>query len=273
MNFADSKQDNLSKKCLVRAFKVNQDVKKILLKDVNESKNFVSGKIIIISAEKHIKIRDLIKHADRTYVHFSVYNPKEKVSISPAAIADKDLIDVENYDNVHMFLSIKGNNIVAIFQISTNWPENKLKLVFEKFGIQITPTAILRSSIIETIKKEGFKSLHVEVSVHETDFNKKPSFIKSLIKTEPKLKEQGISGHLEINHRGNSALAHSIENNPAKWVEELDNEFYIETKKGTKITGDDLKLTKPYFTVPYGSKTISSKYAKEIIDSFIDNEL
>ena len=49
--------------------------------------------------------------------------------------------------------------------------------------------------------------------------------------------------------------------------------IYIETKKGEKITSDDIKLTKVYYTVPYGSKSINSKYAKEILEDFAQKEL
>ncbi|HDZ1599095.1 TPA: hypothetical protein RRX29_005276, partial [Klebsiella pneumoniae] len=65
----------------------------------------------------------------------------------------------------------------------------------------------------------------------------------------------------------------SIENNPATWVNDLDRDFYIETKKGDKFYSDDLKVTKVYFTVPYGSKSINAKYAKEILEDFVAKEL
>ncbi|MBD8163294.1 hypothetical protein [Erwinia persicina] len=273
MNFADSKRDNLTKKIVVRAFEANHGNANDLALQIFNNGNFINDKIVIVTNEKHIKIRDISKSQTEAYVYFSIYNPKESVSISPNAVGVDDLVDVENYDNVHVFLKVKNDKMIAIFQISTNWPENKLMLIFEKFGIKITPSTVLDTKIVDALRSEGFKSLHVNINVHASDFNKKPSFIDSLIKNEPRVGNQLISGHLEITGKGNSTIASSIEQQPQKWIDDLDPDFYIETKKGRKITGDDIKLNRVYFTVPYGSKTIHSKYAIEIIDHFILNAL
>lgn len=110
-------------------------------------------------------------------------------------------------------------------------------------------------------------------NVHESDFVNKPSFLSVFVKKEPKLKQTGISGHFTIDAIGNPAVAASIENNPTPWISDLNSDFYFETKKGEKITSDDMKLTKIYYTLPYGSQTISSKYAHEILEHFVTNEL
>lgn len=115
--------------------------------------------------------------------------------------------------------------------------------------------------------------MHLNIDVEESDFVKTPGLLASIFQKEPKVKAKGISGHLTINAKGNAELAQSIENDPASWVDDLDSDFYIETKKGDKFYGDDLKLTKTYFTVPYGSKSINAKYAKEILEDFVEKEL
>jgi hypothetical protein len=273
MNYSDKKQDGLTKKCQVRAFKVNTDNTNVLFKQVTASKKFIKNAIIQIDNEKHLKLKDVSTSNNCHYLHFSLYNPKEQVSITPKIAAAKDLLEIENFDNLHAFIMVKDNNIASLMQISTNWCEVKLASIFKQFGINITPTAILKKNVIQRIKDDGFRALHVNVSVDESDFIKAPGPIASMFMKEPATKQKGISGHLTIDAKGNSDLAKSIETNPAMWVKDLDSDFYLETKKGEKITGDDLKCTRTYFTVPYGSKSISAKYAKEILEHFVDKEL
>ncbi|MBP6083534.1 MAG: hypothetical protein KA732_19960 [Providencia sp.] len=273
MNFSYSKKDGHTKKCLVRAFKVNTSSTDILFDQIANSKKFVIDQIIKISDEKHLKLKKFSTKNNYHYMHFSLYNPKEQVSITPNIKNKSDLLDVENLDNLHAFLLIKGNEIASLMQISTNWCENKLAAIFKQFEIIITPTAILKKDVIQRIKDDKLRALHLDISVDETDFIKAPGRIESIFTKEPQTKTKGISGHLTIDAKGNAELAQSIETNPAKWVSDLSSEFYIETKKGEKITSDDLKLTKNYYTVPYGSKSINAKYAEEILDDFAVKEL
>ncbi|WP_321158362.1 hypothetical protein, partial [Providencia stuartii] len=184
-----------------------------------------------------------------------------------------DLLDVENLDNLHAFLLVKNNDIASLMQISTNWCENKIATIFEQFGITITPTPILEKTVVAKIKEQKLRALHLDLAVDESDFVTTPKFLESIFKKEPKTKTKGITGHLKIDAAGNLELAQSIETDPSKWVSELTSDFYIETKKGEKIYGDDMKLTKTYYTVPYGSKSINAKYAKEILEDFAAKEL
>lgn len=158
-------------------------------------------------------------------------------------------------------------------QISMNFSEVKIAILLEQFGVQVKPSAILKKDVIKRIKQDGFKALHVNVAVDESDFVKPPSFFDSMLKNEPAIKAKGITGHLTIDAKGNTELASSIENNTNVWINDLDSDFYLETKKGETIKGDDLKVVSTYFTVPYGSKTINAKYAKEILEDFAAKEL
>lgn len=273
MNFADKKQDGLSKKSLVRAFKVNTDNTNVLFDQISSNAKFKKNSIIKISKDKHLKLKEFFTANQQHYLHFVYYNPKEQVAISPVSSKQKDLLDVENHDNLHAFILVKGNNIASLMFISTNWPERKIANIFENYGITLKPSSILKKDVVDRIKSDGFRAVHVNLEVSESDFVKKPGFIMSMVKKEPKLKNQGISGHLTITASGNAALASSIETNPTKWVDELSSDFYFETKKGEKIYGDDMRLTKIYYTIPYGSKSISSKYAKEILEDFTAKEL
>lgn len=273
MNFSHTKKDGHTKKIVVRAFEANHGNKIDLAHQIFLSTNFAKNKIHVVSADKHIKIRDISKNAIDSYIYFSIYNPKESVSTSPLTAGISDLIDVENYDNLHVFVKVKKNTIAAIFQISTNWPEVKLALLFKSFGITITPTTVLDKKVVDALRSEGFRSLHVNIDVHPSDFKKTPSFITSMIKNEPKVGQVAISGHLEINAKENATIATSIEKHPSQWIQDLDSDFYIETKKGRKITGDDIKLNRTYFTNPYGSKTIVHQNAEGILDYFISNAL
>lgn len=273
MNFSNTKKDGHTKKCQVRAFKVNTDSTDILFQQIADAKKLKVNAVIKISSEKHLKVKEFKTKNKQHYLHIALYNPKAQVSISPIKTSVSDLLDVENLDDLHAFLIIKDNRIASLMQISTNWCEVKIAKILEQFDIKVTPTAILQKTVIQRIKDDKLKALHLNINVDESDFVKPPSMIESIFKKEPQLKAKGISGHFMIDAKGNASLAQSIESNPAKWVSELDSDFFIETKKGEKIYGDDLKLTKTYFTVPYGSKSINAKYAKEILEDFVSNEL
>ncbi|EHT05882.1 hypothetical protein GZ051_17695 [Klebsiella oxytoca] len=273
MNFSATKQNGLTKKCVVRAFKVNTSSTNILFDQIASSSKFVVGAIVPVSSSKHIKLKEFSTSGNMHYLHFAMYNPKEQVSITPKLPTSNDLLDVENLDSLHAFLLIKGNSIASLMQISMNFCEVKIATLLEQFGVQVKPSAILKKDVIKRIKQDGFKALHVNVAVDESDFVKNPSFFDSMLKNEPAIKAKGITGHLTIDAKGNTELASSIENNTNVWINDLDSDFYLETKKGETIKGDDLKVFSTYFTVPYGSKTINAKYAKEILEDFAAKEL
>lgn len=273
MNFSESKKDGNTKKCLVRAFKVNTSSNDVLFNQISNSTKFIPDTVIKISKDKHLKLKEFSTTNNCHYLHFALYNPKEQVSITPSTKNKSDLLDVENLDNLHAFLLVKNNDIASLMQISTNWCENKIATIFEQFGITITPTPILEKTVVAKIKEQKLRALHLDLAVDESDFVTTPKFLESIFKKEPKTKTKGITGHLKIDAAGNLELAQSIETDPSKWVSELTSDFYIETKKGEKIYGDDMKLTKTYYTVPYGSKSINAKYAKEILEDFAAKEL
>ncbi|EPO8471843.1 hypothetical protein ACUH6D_000450 [Yersinia enterocolitica] len=273
MNFSYTKQDGHTKRCLVRAFNVNAATTDVLFDQVTNSGNFIVDTVIKISDEKHLKLKNFSTQNNCHYLHFSLYNPKEQVSITPPTKTASDLLDVENLDNLHAFFLIKGNIIASLMLISTNWCEVKIARIFEQFGIKLTPSAILRKNVVQRIKDDKLRALHLNISVDDSDFVKAPGLIESIFQKEPQIRAIGISGHLTIDSKGNAELAQSIENDPNDWVSDLNADFFIETKKGEKITSDDLRLTKVYYTVPYGSKSINAKYAKEILEDFAKKEL
>lgn len=273
MNFSNTRKDGLTKKCLVRGFKVNTDSTDILFDQISNSNRFKIDTVIKISPDKHLMLKTFETSKKCHYLHLALYNPKAQVSITPLKKAASDLLDVENLDDLHAFLIVKGNEIASLMQISTNWCEVKIYNIFKQFGIDIKPSAILQKKVIQKIKDDKLKALHVNIDVEESDFVKPPSFLESIINLEPKIRAKGISGHLTIDAKGNAELAQSIESDPSDWVNELDSDFYIETKKGDKFFCDDLKLTRIYFTVPYGAKSINAKYAKEILEDFVAKEL
>lgn len=273
MNFSNSKQDGLTKKCLVRGFKVNTASTDILFDQISKSKAFIVDSVIKISSEKHLMLKSFETNNNCHYLHLALYNPKAQVSITPLKKTVSDLLDVENLDDLHAFLMVKDNRIASLMQISTNWCEVKIAKILSAFGISVTPTAILKNNVIQKIKDDKLKALHLNIDVDDSDFVKAPGVIESIFIKEPQIRAKGISGHLAIDAKGNAELAQAIENDPANWVGDLDKDFYIETKKGDKFFSDDLKLTKIYFTVPYGSKSINSKYAKEILEDFVAKEL
>ncbi|MGZ9927954.1 hypothetical protein ACXYTC_23410, partial [Escherichia coli] len=82
--------------------------------------------------------------------------------------------------------------------ISTNWCEVKIAKIFNQFGISITPTAILKNNVIQKIKEDKLKALHLNIDVDESDFVQAPSVLESIFKKEPTIRAKGISGHLTI---------------------------------------------------------------------------
>ena len=83
MNFSATKQNGLTKKCVVRAFKVNTSSTNILFDQIASSSKFVVGAIVPVSSSKHIKLKEFSTSGNMHYLHFAMYNPKEQVSITP----------------------------------------------------------------------------------------------------------------------------------------------------------------------------------------------
>ncbi|CAM4030717.1 MULTISPECIES: hypothetical protein [Lelliottia] len=274
MNFRESKEGSYTKKSIVRAFEVNHTSKDKLFEQLKNNKKFKADADFQISKIKKIRIREISYTARECYCHVTIYNPKESVSITPIAQNNPtDLIDVDNYDTCHFFMLINENYIRVIFQISFTWPENKLHLFFEQLDIYITPTPILDSQVVSSLQDEGFKALHINTVIHSSKTSSKDNIVTRIAKKVPKVGNKGVYGNIRISGKGNPEIANSIEQTPQIWVNELDGDFYIETKKGNKITGDKIKLHKIYYTLPYGSKTITPQCANEILSHFRANVL
>lgn len=182
MNFSNTKKNNLTKKCQVRAFNVNLDGKGNLFQQISTNNKFVQGSIIQLSTNRHLKLKEFSTKGNIHYLHFSLYNPKEEVSITPNKPNTKDLLDVENFDNLHAFFMVKDNQIASLLQISTNWSEVKIAKIFKCYGIDIIPSAILKKNVIQKVKDDGLRAVHVNFNVHESDFVNKPSFLSVFVK-------------------------------------------------------------------------------------------
>ncbi|EPL3975170.1 MULTISPECIES: hypothetical protein [Serratia] len=274
MNFRESKEGNYTKKSIVRAFEVNHTSKNKLFDQLKSNSKFKVNADFSISGTKKIRIREITYTSNECFCHVTVYNPKESVSITPKIQNNTgDLIDVDNYDTCHYFMLINKNYIRVILQISFTWPENKLHLFFEQLGIYVTPTPVLDSQVVSSLQDEGFKALHINTVIHSSKTTTKDSFFTRIANKVPKVGNKGVYGNIRIAGNGNPEIANSIEQTPQIWVNELDGDFYIETKKGSKITGDKIKLHKIYYTFPYGSKTITAKCANEILSHFKANVL
>lgn len=152
MNFSNTKKDGLTKKCLVRAFKVNTASTDILFDQILKSNSFKVDTVIKISTKKHLMLKEFETDNNCHYLHVALYNPKAQVSITPLKKAASDLLDVENLDDLHAFLIVKDNRIASLMQISTNWCEVKIAKIFKEFGISVTPTAILQKTSLRKSK-------------------------------------------------------------------------------------------------------------------------
>ncbi|EOT5501624.1 hypothetical protein NFK08_05230 [Enterobacter roggenkampii] len=274
MNFRESKEGNYTKKSIVRVFDVNHSSKDKLFDQLKKNKKFKANADFTISSIKKIRIREITYYSNDCFCHITTYNPKESVSITPAANGNpRDLIDVDNYDTCHYFLLINKNYIRVIFQISYTWPELKLKQFFEQLGIYVEPTPVLDSQVVSSLQDEGFKALHINTTIHSSKVPSKDNIITRIAKKVPKVGDKGVYGNIRITGKGNPEIANSIEQTPSLWVNELDSDFYIVTKKDNKITGDKIKLHKIYYTLPYGSKTITPGSAYDMLSHFKTNVL
>ncbi|MDD9577880.1 hypothetical protein PIG65_05005 [Enterobacter sp. FR 78] len=274
MNFRESKEGSYTKKSIVRVFDVNHDSKEKLFNQLKKNIKFKAGADFTVSSTKKIRIRQITYSSDSCFCHVTIYNPKESVSITPASKGiSKDLIDVDNYDTCHYFMLISKNHIRVIFQISYTWPELKLKQFLEQLGIYVEPTPVLDSQVVSSLQDEGFKALHINTTIHSSKVPSKDNIISRIAKKVPKVGDKGVYGNIRITGKGNPEIANSIEQAPSLWVNELNGDFYIETKKGNKITGDKIKLHKIYYTLPYGSKTITPVSANDMLSHFKANVL
>ncbi|CFQ78167.1 TPA: hypothetical protein ACUU9M_000565 [Yersinia enterocolitica] len=271
MNFSDTKSSEFPKKTVVNVFEVNQDSSNSLFSSLQQCANFKQDAEFKINSTRTIRIRKINYDGNNCYCHITFYNPKESVSITPITSTALDLLDVDNYDTCHLFMLVNGNRIRAISQISYNWMDKKIKLFLDQLSIYVKPTVVLDQEVIQSIKDEGFSSLHVNATIHSTTF--KDDAITGIFRKVPKAGSNGIYGNITFSSKNNPAIAVSVENNTQSWVDDLGSDFYIKTKKGQKITGDKIKLHRMYYTLPYGSKTITSSSAFEILYHFKLNVL
>ncbi|CNE43080.1 hypothetical protein [Yersinia kristensenii] len=272
MNFSEKKQKEFSKSAVVTLFETNHDKAVLFFDELKDNKNFIVDADYKINDESHIRIRDISYVGAAVFAHITFYNPKAKVSVTPKAEDKaKDLFDIDNFDNCHLFLCVSGNYIRAIFQLSVTWPITRLDRFFKTLKMSPKITHVIDKTVIKKIKDEGFKELHLQTTVHATDLPIVNTPLHSLIAKEPKVGEEGLSGELVLKSKANPRLAAEIEKNPGDIAKDLSEDFYIITKGGSKIKGDDVKVNKVYFTRPYGTRTVKPEYAFEILTHFSQN--
>ncbi|MDE9448011.1 hypothetical protein KKJ04_21425 [Xenorhabdus bovienii] len=202
------------------------------------------------------------------------------VPITPAIISEnernlnneeeKDLHSIENYDNSHVFMIVDNKHIYTINQIIYTHQKTRLDKIFKTLGISVSIRDKINKSTVDKIRSEKIK--HIAISVSTTMEAIDSMKVKNKLSIFEKEDNEGTPfyGMLYLDYKSNIGLVESINEDIESVVNELSEDFYIVTRKDNKIKSSEIKTKKDYYTIPYGTKTIKDKYAKEILIHFIN---
>lgn len=233
-----------------------------------------------IDKSTKIRIRKL-EYMDENksfFAHFTFYDPDASVSVTPSVNKGKDskesddLMRIENYDKRHIFVIIDDSDIYAISQIVSSHHSSSLNAIFKALGLELNVRDKIDKSTIQKIRAEKIRDIGIAVQTTAKDIED--------IKVKPKLSifskeedDEPFYGTLTLGHKENLGLINEATDNIEKYIDELSEDFFIVTRKGSMIKSSEIKTKKDYFTTPYGTKTIKDTNAKEILEDFIEYTL
>ncbi|MBT0332121.1 hypothetical protein ISO42_04800 [Morganella morganii subsp. morganii] len=275
MSFAETKnsRENLTKKATayLLGFSYNGD----LIDALKNNDNFKEGKDFEINKNTRIRIRRLEYQDENNsfFALFTFYDPDASIPVTPTLDKENnteivDLRHIENYDKRHIFIIIDSKNIYAISQIVATHHSASLNSIFKALSLEINVRDKIDKSTIQKIRSEKIKNIGVSVQTTAKDIDeiKVPSKM-SLFKKEKD--DAPFYGTLTLNYKDNISLVNEATDNIEMYIDELSNDFFIETRKGSIIKSSEIKTKKDYYTTPYGTKTIKDINAKEILEDFI----
>lgn len=280
MNFSESKTKEFKKPATAYVFDYEFTNEKKLLQILNEDEKFIEGSDFEISQSHKMRIKKLEVKSDRIFAHITFYEPQALVPITPAIISEneknlnneeeKDLHSIENCDNSHVFMIIDHKHIYTINQIIYTHQKTRLDKIFKTLGISIHIRDKINKSTVDKIRSEKIKHIAIGVSTTmEVIDNMKVKNKLSIFERENN-EDTNFYGMLYLDYKSNIGLVESINEDIESVVNELSEDFYIVTRKDNKIKSSEIKTKKDYYTIPYGTKTIKDKYAKEILIHFIN---
>ncbi|PHM61158.1 hypothetical protein [Xenorhabdus ishibashii] len=279
MNFSESKTKEFKKTATAYVFDYEYNNEKSLLQALGEHEEFVEGSDFKISQSHKMRIKKLEMEPERIFVHITFYEPHALVPITPAIVSEsknssnddkeKDLHSIENYDNSHVFMIIDGKHIYTINQIIYTHQRTRLDRIFKTLGVGVKIKDKVNKSTVDKIQREKIKHLVIGVSTTMKVIDDIKIKNKLSIFEKENNSDTPFYGMLFLDHKSNFGLIESISDDIESVVNELSEDFYIVTRKDNKIKSSEIKTKKDYYTIPYGTKTIKDKYAKEILIHFI----
>lgn len=229
-----------------------------------------------------IRIRKLeyMDESKSFFAHFTFYDPDASVSVTPSINNNKeksnkendDLMRIENYDKRHIFAIIDDSDIYAISQIVNSHHSSSLNAIFKALGFEINVRDKIDKSTIQKIRAEKIRNIGIAVQTTAKDIDdiKVKSKLSIFSKEED---DEPFYGTLTLGYKENLGLINEATDNIEKYIDELSEDFFIVTRKGSMIKSSEIKTKRDYFTTPYGTKTIKDTNAKEILEDFIEYTL
>ena len=171
-----------------------------------------------------------------------------------------------------------GNSILTIFQINGAQQLAKLRRFFKLLGITVTVSEKLNKNTLSKILKDGIRSISLAVETTKEDLesiklanagavDKVKNALSSLIEKEDD-DDDSFYGLLTLDKKHNPKLITVANKNPSLIIDDLSDDFFITTSKGQTIKSSEISTKKDYYTRKYGSTTIKSEHAKEILEHF-----
>ncbi|MFS6802376.1 hypothetical protein WKE96_05715 [Edwardsiella tarda] len=280
MNFSENKNKNFPKKVQASLFEVDCNDGRSFVDVLRSCENFKQNNDFNYSDGTHARIKNLIVNDNQIFAGITLYEPKALVPVTPKDRDNKDLQDIDNYDKCHIFLLATESNILTIFQISGTHPLARLKRLFSLMNINVSISEKLNKEALGKIIRDGIRSINLTVETTKEELEEaKAESLGITGKAKEALsrlfdKEQddddSFYGLLTLDRKHNPKLLSVANKNPKLIIDELSEEFFITTSKGQTIKSSEIRTKKDYYTRKYGSTTIKTEHAKEILEHFKD---
>ncbi|EJA5731596.1 hypothetical protein OFY73_004784 [Salmonella enterica] len=278
MNFSEEKSKDFPKKVQTSLFDVDCKDGKTFISALKDCANFQQNGDFSYSDDTRVRIKNLVVNDDQIFAGVTLYEPKALVPVTPKDAEHDDLQDIENYDKCHIFLLATNSNILTIFQLSGAQPLAKLKRLLKLLNIDANVSEKLNKDAIGKIIKDGIRSisLTIETTKEELEqakaaslgFGGKAKDALSKLFEKEQDDDDAFYGLLTLDKKHNPKLLSVANKNPSLIINDLSEEFFITTSKGQTIKSSEIRTKKDYYTKKYGSTTIKSDHAKEILEHF-----
>lgn len=280
MNFSEEKNKEFNKKVTSKLYEVSIEDSEGLIQKLLNCEKLKSNVDLDHSETTRIRIRDVKEKDGYIFTSLTIYEKTASVSVTPINNDDSDLYDIENYDKCHIFMTITDENLFVILQIDTKHPLSKLRRVFHVLGVDVIVSEKLNQDVVGKITKDGIRSISLSVETTKSDleqvtassnslYSRAKQQLATLFEKEEDDDEE-YYGLLTFDRKHNPSLISKANLNPSGIVGELSEQFFITTTKGQVIKCSQISTQKDYFTRMYGSSTIKSENAEEILVHYMN---